>query len=406
MDRPLTTRIPHHTNNNEFRPTPELSRAQTPGSFTLQGFERRFPNLSLLGSFRVWPLEDLYPGIIIEAPIFNCFAWSVGHTDRWVEGGTVEDMNDFYEYYYFEQCHSAEADVELYRMLHVPATFTSRHGEELVNPMAIVRHAHRRDHPELDAPPNLGCSSKLRDGPLIAHNRMALVDTRSSSSITIWYGTIYQYWRRTSEHPSFPGKRHNLRPPDHNPQNSMFGSGWGEHPPGHPGNSRGLPGYDHSVYQGAKTSNTSRNSSAVYARVSRMEAYDPIPPPSRAGQESATWVYKGILESCPNLVKEFQARFYAWQTTWHDPTKITGPNARDRCDVPEFDGLLAMGPRILPLVVYKLLNPWNFTAVFLYNALERNTRYLVDPRDVSNFLVLQRQNNLIIDINQGRNWSL
>lgn len=38
------------------------------------------------------------------------------------------------------------------------------------------------------------------------------------------------------------------------------------------------------------------------------------------------------------------------------------------------------------------------------NALEDNTEYLIDPNDVLNFLVLQRQQNLIIDINKDREW--
>ncbi|KAI0431602.1 hypothetical protein F5Y09DRAFT_340447 [Xylaria sp. FL1042] len=310
------------------------------------------------------------------------------------------------EYYHFVQCQPAEADVELYRILHVPTTFENRHGVTFMNEGAYARHAHRRDHPELDAPLNLGCSSKMRRGLLIAHNRKALEDMRSSGS-GIDYGSIYQYWRRTPEHPSFPGKRHNIRPPAHHPEDLMFGGGWGKHPPGHPGNNIGLPGFGHPDYRGTQTSFTgaksaSKSSIAVYAQVSQMKGNDPIPPPSRASQEWAIWSYKSILKSCPTLVKEFQARFHAWQATWDDPTKITGPNVRDRCNVAEFDKLLEMGSRILPLVVYKLLDPYNFTGVYLCsvvdNALERDTQYLIDPHDVLNFLVLQRQSNLIIDI--------
>lgn len=40
-------------------------------------------------------------------------------------------------------------------------------------------------------------------------------------------------------------------------------------------------------------------------------------------------------------------------------------SARDCCDVKEFDRLVEMGPQILPLVVYMLLDSNNFTAVFL-----------------------------------------
>lgn len=82
-----------------------------------------------------------------------------------------------------------------------------------------------------------------------------------------------------------------------------------------------------------------------------------------------------------------------------------------------------MGKDILPLVNYILLDEDNFTAVFLCkrhcnvskfmqlnmnqitdNALESDTRYRVDPEDVLNFLVLQRQQNLIVEINKDRKW--
>ncbi|KAH8721414.1 hypothetical protein HC256_001770 [Beauveria bassiana] len=80
------------------------------------------------------------------------------------------------------------------------------------------------------------------------------------------------------------------------------------------------------------------------------------------------------------------------------------PTAEDRCYTSEFDKLVEMGKEILPLVNYMLLNDDNFTAVFLYNALEDDTRYRVDPDDVLNFLTLQRQQNLIVDLNRDRKW--
>ncbi|KAM0666089.1 hypothetical protein ACQRIU_003944 [Beauveria bassiana] len=79
-------------------------------------------------------------------------------------------------------------------------------------------------------------------------------------------------------------------------------------------------------------------------------------------------------------------------------------HAEDRCYTSEFDKLVEMGKEILPLVNYMLLNDDNFTAVFLYNALEDDTRYRVDPDDVLNFLTLQRQQNLIVDLNRDRKW--
>ncbi|KAI0977521.1 hypothetical protein F4678DRAFT_413336 [Xylaria arbuscula] len=140
-----------------------------------------------------------------------------------------------------------------------------------------------------------------------------------------------------------------------------------------------------------------------YAQVSEMGPYDPIPPPSQAAQESAISHYDNITKSYPTLVEEFESRFYAWKSTWHPSLSS---NARERCLVDEFETLVDMGPKILPLIVHQLLDKDNFTAVFLYNELEQDTKYLIDPNDVLNFLVLQRQSNLIVDINLGRKWEM
>lgn len=102
----------------------------------------------------------------------------------------------------------------MYRIKDAPPTLRNRRNVEYPNLRARVTHAHRRAYPELDSPPNHGCSSKLSHGPLIAHNRWALEDTRpyGSRDPGILYGSIYQYWRRTSRHPSFPGYDHNIVP--------------------------------------------------------------------------------------------------------------------------------------------------------------------------------------------------
>ncbi len=44
---------------------------------------------------------------------------------------------------------------------------------------------------------------------------------------------------------------------------------------------------------------------------------------------------------------------------------LTPPVPKTRCNVVEFDKLVDMGPSILPLVVYKLLDISNFTGIFL-----------------------------------------
>jgi hypothetical protein len=105
---------PDVTNHSELRATPsrERTRAPTEGQLaTYQTGPDRFFNLARRGSFRTWPLEGLfrtrrldgvlasdgsplYQDVIIDGTNFNCFAWSLGHTDRWIEGGSVEQMEE------------------------------------------------------------------------------------------------------------------------------------------------------------------------------------------------------------------------------------------------------------------------------------------------------------------------
>jgi hypothetical protein len=87
-------------------------------------------------------------------------------------------------------------------------------------------------------------------------------------------------------------------------------------------------------------------------------------------------------------------------------SNLDASSLRARCDGDEYWDLLDIGPQILPLVVYKLLDCYNFPAVLLYNDLEKDTRYCVDPEDVINSLTMQRHNNLLVDINLDRDWEL
>lgn len=108
-----------------------------------------------------------------------------------------------------------------------------------------VLHAHRRDNPSLDYPPGLGCSSKLGHGPLIAHNRGDLTDDRGhgAGEPVVTFGSIYQYWKRSAEHPSMPGKERSQVPAKgHAPDHPIFEKGYGAYPAGHPGNDTELPG--------------------------------------------------------------------------------------------------------------------------------------------------------------------
>lgn len=97
MHRSHPTTRPHPTNDGRYRPTPPVSKGReaTPGELMCyQTGTSRFPHLGSLGGFHTWPLEHLYEGVTLTGNAFNCMAWAVGHTDRWIDPGTVAEMED------------------------------------------------------------------------------------------------------------------------------------------------------------------------------------------------------------------------------------------------------------------------------------------------------------------------
>jgi hypothetical protein len=76
-------------------PTPPANENRRPTAGELlvwQTGPARFPNLAGNGSFKVWDHRAYFPWVEAIDTEFNCFSWSLGHTDRWFEGGTVEQM--------------------------------------------------------------------------------------------------------------------------------------------------------------------------------------------------------------------------------------------------------------------------------------------------------------------------
>jgi hypothetical protein len=72
-------------------------------------------------------------------------------------------------------------------------------------------------------------------------------------------------------------------------------------------------------------------------------------------------------------------------------------------DATEFDALVKLGAKSTPLVVDKLATcKGNFPGVYLYNRIEASKDFRVAPNDYINFCVLQRQANLIVDMNLVR----
>ena len=71
--------------------TPAASTLEAPSAGDLETYETgtdRFFHLAEYGSFRNFDVAALSA----DPARFNCFAWSVGFTDRWIQGGTKEDM--------------------------------------------------------------------------------------------------------------------------------------------------------------------------------------------------------------------------------------------------------------------------------------------------------------------------
>ncbi|KAK3374551.1 hypothetical protein B0H63DRAFT_252940 [Podospora didyma] len=431
----------------------------------------RFRHLATRGSFKCWDWRIL-PGATDKS--FNCFAWSLGFTDRWVEGGSRAQMNRLYHHYMFVDCSTTpnEAEVELYDIPTAPAQLSrtipasARNPQprtiSWANPRAVVLHAHRRDNPALDAPPGWGCSSKLAKEALIIHNRHALEDDIAwpGGNPAIRYGIIYQQWKRDpTRHPSFPGNEANDYPEaGHYPDDPVFEGGPGEFPAGHPGDTNGLNLSSGSGSNGAsgsgtitgnqagktttlasrtvtsstRSSNGSSNSSSGSSTHSRsssqtsvtstasskdkgkgkaatpspfraysgksyalanMPSYGKIPAPTTAAVKLAKAGYDATIKSQPT----FEAAWAAWIKNWN-ATKSS--NAAAATSIEGFEALRALGPKIVPLVVYKLASdPTAFVGTFLYNALETNKDYMVHPKDLLNYCVLQRQANLIVEMN-------
>ncbi|KAI0193458.1 hypothetical protein F4808DRAFT_442217 [Astrocystis sublimbata] len=324
---PQASRL-HHTNDKRYRPTPTLDEARQPSEGELGCYQtgpQRHPNLGRCGSFRVWELRQteqdekegkVFPDIVINNDNFNCIAWSVGHTDRWLQPG--REMNDTYTLYRFVQCGPDEAEVDVYRIEDAPLTRLNASGELKPNPQSLIKHAHRRDYPQFDSSPHHGCSSKLGFGSFVAHNRSALEDNRSWNSRypPVGFGTIYQHWKRSPEHFSFPGKEHNaVEWTGHFPDDPVFELGYGENPPGHQDNLKGVP---RSLTANNNSNHHAKRNTSLpeYAKVSRMRPYDPIPPARRDARVWAQQIYDALFQWSPGRVKTFNDRFHAWTRSW------------------------------------------------------------------------------------------
>lgn len=79
----------------------------------------------------------------------------------------------------------------------------------------------------------------------------------------------------------------------------------------------------------------------------------------------------------------FDSAFVAWKDSWFRGGLAVSSDPHTRAVGTEFDGLIALGPMILPLVIGKLADPENFLALQLYDALQSDEKLLVqyEPDD-------------------------
>ncbi len=79
----------------------------------------------------------------------------------------------------------------------------------------------------------------------------------------------------------------------------------------------------------------------------------------------------------------FQSVFAAWKKTWFEGGLAIGSDPHTRTVGREFDALVALGPKILPLLVERLTEPDNFLALQLYDTLQPSPKLIVqfEPDD-------------------------
>src|ERR1700730_6419306 len=108
--------------------------------------------------------------------------------------------------------------------------------------------------------------------------------------------------------------------------------------------------------------------STAYARPS-MPA-EKAPQHHGVSREQHARLQKEIARLPADLRTRFEELYRDWQKAWQRPDIMVRSDARAVRDSGEFDALVALGPRILPLVVNKLLQRREFFALQLYDVLQ------------------------------------
>lgn len=75
---------------------------------------------------------------------------------------------------------------------------------------------------------------------------------------------------------------------------------------------------------------------------------------------------------------KFDTLFKKWEDEWINGSLKYSSNSRDAMKIKEYQELVGMGDKIIPLVIEKLVDKGNFIAVHLYNALQKE-KSLISP---------------------------
>lgn len=96
-----------------------------------------------------------------------------------------------------------------------------------------------------------------------------------------------------------------------------------------------------------------------------MDPFAPVLPPSDAAIKSAKELYDKLKSASPALAQDFDTKYSTWKETWLGDSSGNSKNSDSRATGPEFAALVALGPKILPFIVYRLTNGEDYIAVVL-----------------------------------------
>ena len=82
------------------------------------------------------------------------------------------------------------------------------------------------------------------------------------------------------------------------------------------------------------------------------------------------------------LRTSFDELYRDWRRTWERPDILVSSNSKAVKDSDEFRALASLGPKVLPLIVDKLLQPSEFFALQLYDTIERRPNLREENRDL------------------------